>query len=199
MCALDPTHQRGNYKNSQKPSCIFAQSNCTLQTAIVQSHSTGATMNDTALASGDRPRLGHRWLLLFPFVWQAILAPAVNDVAMTPLGRYRIGRRAVHEGEASGVPQLVDEVAAALDPLLGQRHITTRIRGAGERHAAAVETSTKLSVIDTSPKLSGHQAWSLTRQSIRLPGPPQPGSGRPFSPGTAGSGASLRRWDDPGH
>ncbi len=43
-------------------------------------------MNDTSRASGDRPRLGHRWLLLFPFVWQAILAPAVNDVAMTPLG-----------------------------------------------------------------------------------------------------------------
>jgi uncharacterized membrane protein len=33
-----------------------------------------------------RRRLGHRWLLVFPFVWQACLAPAVNDIALTPFG-----------------------------------------------------------------------------------------------------------------
>ena len=31
-------------------------------------------------------RLSHRWLLLLPFVWQALLAPAVNDIAWRPLG-----------------------------------------------------------------------------------------------------------------
>jgi len=31
-------------------------------------------------------RLGHRWLLLLPFVWQAFLAPVVNDIAWRPLG-----------------------------------------------------------------------------------------------------------------
>ncbi len=31
-------------------------------------------------------RLGHRWLLVLPFVWQAFLAPVVNDVAWRPLG-----------------------------------------------------------------------------------------------------------------
>ena len=33
-----------------------------------------------------RPRLWHRWLLVFPFIWQAFLAPVVNDVALTPFG-----------------------------------------------------------------------------------------------------------------
>ncbi|SFP41325.1 DUF3311 domain-containing protein [Variovorax sp. 770b2] len=33
-----------------------------------------------------RRRLGHRWLLVFPFIWQACLAPAVNDIALTPFG-----------------------------------------------------------------------------------------------------------------
>lgn len=28
----------------------------------------------------------HRWLLAVPFVWQAGLAPLVNDVAAQPLG-----------------------------------------------------------------------------------------------------------------
>jgi hypothetical protein len=32
------------------------------------------------------PRCSHRWLLVFPFVWQALLAPAVNDIAWRPLG-----------------------------------------------------------------------------------------------------------------
>jgi hypothetical protein len=31
-------------------------------------------------------RLSHRWLLLLPFVWQAFLAPVVNDIAWRPLG-----------------------------------------------------------------------------------------------------------------
>ena len=30
-------------------------------------------------------RRPHRWLLLLPFVWQAGLAPVVNDVAWRPL------------------------------------------------------------------------------------------------------------------
>lgn len=29
---------------------------------------------------------GHRWLLLFPFVWQVGLAPLVNDVMLRPFG-----------------------------------------------------------------------------------------------------------------
>jgi hypothetical protein len=33
-----------------------------------------------------RRRLGHRWLLVFPFIWQACLAPAVNDIALAPFG-----------------------------------------------------------------------------------------------------------------
>ncbi|HEY9270533.1 MULTISPECIES: DUF3311 domain-containing protein [Achromobacter] len=28
----------------------------------------------------------HRWLLILPFIWQAVLAPWVNDVAYRPLG-----------------------------------------------------------------------------------------------------------------
>lgn len=28
----------------------------------------------------------YRWLLAIPFVWQAALAPAINDVAWTPFG-----------------------------------------------------------------------------------------------------------------
>lgn len=32
------------------------------------------------------PRRWHRWLLLLPFVWQAGLAPAVNDIAFRPFG-----------------------------------------------------------------------------------------------------------------
>jgi len=40
-----------------------------------------------AARSRSKPsRLGHRWLLVFPFVWQACLAPAVNDIAATPFG-----------------------------------------------------------------------------------------------------------------
>ena len=31
-------------------------------------------------------RRPHRWLLLTPFVWQAGLAPLVNDVAARPFG-----------------------------------------------------------------------------------------------------------------
>jgi Protein of unknown function (DUF3311) len=31
-------------------------------------------------------RTSHRWLLVFPFVWQALLAPVVNDIAWCPLG-----------------------------------------------------------------------------------------------------------------
>jgi hypothetical protein len=35
--------------------------------------------------SGDSgPRRPHRWLLVLPFVWQAGLAPVVNDVAWRP-------------------------------------------------------------------------------------------------------------------
>lgn len=41
---------------------------------------------DTSTGGHGRPRLSHRWLLLFPFVWQACLAPAVNDIAFTPFG-----------------------------------------------------------------------------------------------------------------
>ncbi len=33
-----------------------------------------------------RRSLGHRWLLVFPFIWQACLAPAVNDIALRPFG-----------------------------------------------------------------------------------------------------------------
>jgi len=33
-----------------------------------------------------RPSRGHRWLLAFPFIWQAGLAPVVNDVAWRPFG-----------------------------------------------------------------------------------------------------------------
>ncbi|MFH0131653.1 DUF3311 domain-containing protein [Variovorax sp. VaC1] len=40
----------------------------------------------TARSRSKPPRLGHRWLLVFPFVWQACLAPAVNDIAATPFG-----------------------------------------------------------------------------------------------------------------
>lgn len=40
----------------------------------------------TARNSSKPRRLGHRWLLVFPFVWQACLAPAVNDIAATPFG-----------------------------------------------------------------------------------------------------------------
>lgn len=29
---------------------------------------------------------GHRWLLVLPFLWQVGLAPAVNDIAVRPLG-----------------------------------------------------------------------------------------------------------------
>jgi hypothetical protein len=44
-------------------------------------------MADTPSArSSQAPRLGHRWLLVFPFVWQAGLAPVVNDVSATPFG-----------------------------------------------------------------------------------------------------------------
>lgn len=28
----------------------------------------------------------HRWLLVLPFLWQVGLAPAVNDIAVRPLG-----------------------------------------------------------------------------------------------------------------
>lgn len=31
-------------------------------------------------------RRTYRWLLAIPFVWQAALAPAINDVAWTPFG-----------------------------------------------------------------------------------------------------------------
>lgn len=44
-------------------------------------------MIETTPAHGSKPyRLGHRWLLAFPFVWQACLAPAVNDISASPLG-----------------------------------------------------------------------------------------------------------------
>jgi Protein of unknown function (DUF3311) len=43
-------------------------------------------MDDTALGRSAPRRLSHRWLLLFPFIWQACLAPAVNDIAATPFG-----------------------------------------------------------------------------------------------------------------
>ncbi len=37
--------------------------------------------------SPPRPvRRSHRWWLLFPFVWQAGLAPLVNDVGQRPFG-----------------------------------------------------------------------------------------------------------------
>lgn len=31
-------------------------------------------------------RLTYRWLLAIPFVWQAALAPAINEVAWAPFG-----------------------------------------------------------------------------------------------------------------
>ena len=34
----------------------------------------------------SRPRHWHRWMLVIPFIWQALLAPAVNDVAVKPFG-----------------------------------------------------------------------------------------------------------------
>jgi hypothetical protein len=43
-------------------------------------------MDDTASGRSETRRLSHRWLLLFPFIWQACLAPAVNDIAATPFG-----------------------------------------------------------------------------------------------------------------
>ena len=48
----------------------------------------------------------------------------------------RIG--AVHQRETRGVPELVDEVAAALDPFLRQRDVAARVRRAGERPAQRV-------------------------------------------------------------
>ena len=36
--------------------------------------------------SSAPPRRRHRWLLLIPFVWQAGLAPLVNDIAFRPFG-----------------------------------------------------------------------------------------------------------------
>lgn len=35
---------------------------------------------------GSSPRHLYRWLLAVPFLWQACLAPAVNDVAFRPFG-----------------------------------------------------------------------------------------------------------------
>ena len=43
-------------------------------------------MNAGFQPSAKPPSLRHRWGLLFPFVWQAALAPWVNDVSWHPLG-----------------------------------------------------------------------------------------------------------------
>ncbi len=43
-------------------------------------------MNAGVKPPAGRPRLWHRWCLAFPFVWQAGLAPFVNDIAFRPLG-----------------------------------------------------------------------------------------------------------------
>ena len=43
-------------------------------------------MNPEAQPSKRPSRLGHRWALVFPFVWQAGLAPLVNDISLKPLG-----------------------------------------------------------------------------------------------------------------
>ncbi len=39
----------------------------------------------SSIASPSRRR-AYRWLLAFPFVWQAGLAPVVNDIALRPFG-----------------------------------------------------------------------------------------------------------------
>ena len=34
----------------------------------------------------SRPRYWYRWMLVIPFIWQAALAPAVNDIGARPFG-----------------------------------------------------------------------------------------------------------------
>ena len=41
---------------------------------------------DADVAPMIRPSRRHRWFLAFPFIWQAGLAPVVNDVAWRPFG-----------------------------------------------------------------------------------------------------------------
>jgi hypothetical protein len=48
------------------------------------------------------------------------------------------GGRAVHQGEAGRVPQLVAEVARALHPLLADRHVGPRVGAAGKRKPGRV-------------------------------------------------------------
>ncbi|RKF45416.1 DUF3311 domain-containing protein [Paraburkholderia fungorum] len=43
-------------------------------------------MSHTAPKPGATRSHWYRWLLVIPFLWQAGLAPAVNDVALTPFG-----------------------------------------------------------------------------------------------------------------
>jgi hypothetical protein len=43
-------------------------------------------MNSITGSPGHPVRRHHRWLLVIPFLWQACLAPAVNDIAMRPFG-----------------------------------------------------------------------------------------------------------------
>ena len=43
-------------------------------------------MNGNFQGERNRPRYWYRWMLVIPFIWQAALAPAVNDIAARPFG-----------------------------------------------------------------------------------------------------------------
>ena len=43
-------------------------------------------MNPGVPPQSRPPRHGHRWCLVFPFIWQAGLAPVVNDIGFKPFG-----------------------------------------------------------------------------------------------------------------
>jgi Protein of unknown function (DUF3311) len=52
----------------------------------VQSELTGGGMDSNFQGERSRPRYWYRWMLVIPFIWQAALAPAVNDIAARPFG-----------------------------------------------------------------------------------------------------------------
>ena len=43
-------------------------------------------MTNSTSTAGHAPRHWYRWLLVTPFIWQAALAPLVNDIGYQPLG-----------------------------------------------------------------------------------------------------------------
>ena len=43
-------------------------------------------MDSSFQGERSRPRYWYRWMLAIPFIWQAALAPAVNDIAARPFG-----------------------------------------------------------------------------------------------------------------